>query len=178
MICNLKTSDEHRALGTIFSGVSDFSKLDKFERGAVVVKLKIEQMRIMEREMACTSDVLQNQRIKNIAMMALWRYFVSSCKGADGLVGGKRSSLLEYSMLCAMPRAPVPINENSEFVTVVFLRLTPIDGGPIADFKSTLMKDTRPVKMNQVLATARVVRGVIKDVRFSYHCMLSLSLPH
>ena len=160
----------------LVSDVSDFPKSVKLERGVVefVVPDKSERVSLMD-ELGLTHTILQHRKLQNIALMALWRYFVSSCKGADGLVGGMMSTLLEYSMLCAKPRGPVAVDEKVEFVTIVFLRLTPIDGGPLANFKSALQNDS-PVKKNMVVAVARVVDGVIKDTRYSF-CGIYIESP-
>ena len=99
LVSNILKSDEHRALDNrLVSDVSDFPKSVKLERGVVefVVPDNSNGVSLME-ELGSTHTILQHRKLQNIALMALWRYFVSSCKGADGLVGGMMSTLLEYS---------------------------------------------------------------------------------
>jgi hypothetical protein len=47
-------------------------------------------------------EQLAMERIMNIGLMGIYRYFVSRCKGEAGLYG-ERGSLLEYT-LCAVPK--------------------------------------------------------------------------
>jgi hypothetical protein len=80
-----------------------------------------------------TSKSLQDRKIRNLALMALWRYLIASSKGNSGFVGGKYASLLEFSKLSAVPRR----EDCGMFVTVIFLRLKPV-GGANANFEAEL----------------------------------------
>jgi hypothetical protein len=91
------------------------------------------QDKVLDEELFMTSKRLQDRKIRNLALMALWRYLIESRKGNSGFVGGKCASLLEFSKLSATPRR----EDGGLFVTVVFLRLKPV-GGANANFEAVL----------------------------------------
>jgi len=162
-------SDEHRGTGQFLSDVSPFDKKEKFGRGIVKIRMPEQQRLFLDSQLETTPMIIQDLEIRNIAMMALLRYFISSCKGDDGLVGGKKASILDFSKLSAVPRT----NDGGikgELVTVVFLRLRSV-GGANANFKAALEGGGKVVK-NLVVGIARVEDGELKDVRFSFSGML------
>jgi hypothetical protein len=155
-------ADEHRAIGGILSDVSPFSKPAKHERGILDIEMSELQEKCLDEELVMTSKSLQDRKIRNIALMALWRYLIASSKGNSGLVGGKCASLLEFSKLSAVPRR----DDGGMFVTVVFLRLKPV-GGANANFEAAL-DGGGEISKNLVVGIAKVEDGLVSNVRFLF----------
>lgn len=155
-------ADEHRAIGGILSDVSPFSKPAKHERGILDIEMSELQEKCLDEELVMTSKSLQDRKIRNIALMALWRYLIASSKGNSGLVGGKCASLLEFSKLSAVPRR----DDGGMFVTVVFLRLKPV-GGANANFEAALDGGGK-ISKNLVVGIAKVEDGLVSNVRFLF----------
>lgn len=155
-------SDEHRAIGGILSDVSPFTKPAKHERGILHIGMSELQEKCLDEELVMTSKSLQDRKIRNIALMALWRYLIASSKGNSGLVGGKCASLLEFSKLSAVPRR----EDGGMFVTVVFLRLKPV-GGANANFEAALDGGGK-ISKNLVVGIAKVEDGLVSNVRFLF----------
>jgi hypothetical protein len=158
-------SDEHRALGGIFSDVSRIDKKEKKERGILEIGMLPELEVLLNTDLDCMSNILQDEKIKNIGLMALLRFFISSSKGDRGLVGGKNAAVLDFSKIFAVPRN-TPGGRKDEFVSVVFLSLKPV-GGANANFEEALEGGGRLFK-NLVVGIAQVKDGSIKNAQFSF----------
>jgi hypothetical protein len=161
-IQDIVRSDEHRSLGALLSDVSPIERIIKSDRGFVRLQMATDQEREMENEVFCISRSLQSERIMNIGLMGIYRYFVSRCKGEAGLTGGKRNTLLEYNKLCAVPK--------KEYLTIIFLVLEPV-GGADLDFAEALDSGA-PVKKTLVVGYAWLDKGVIRDVRYCFSGIL------
>lgn len=159
-------SEEQRALNGIVSDLSAFPRIQKCERGALMIEMAEDQAETLSADLELTPKKLQDERMKNIGMMALKRFLVSNTKGKGGLTGGKNSVVLEYSRMCATPSVSTD-GDNTVFETVVFVCLQSA-GGADANFRALLEKESWPVKKNLVVATARIVKGAILDTRFSF----------
>jgi hypothetical protein len=171
IISNVVGSDEQRALSRILSDVSPFQKQEKMERAVVNIEIvDSQQEEKLFLDMDICSKTLRHEKLKNIGLMALYQFFASSCKGNNGLVGGRNHTVLDFSTKCAIPRVPLD-EEKSKFVPVVFLCLEPIPGGPMAGFRTMLVEESKPTMKNLVVGIARIVRGQIVDVRFSFSGM-------
>jgi hypothetical protein len=160
-------SDEHRALDNVLSDVSADTKTEKYERAVLEFTMSNELAEVLSGDIEMTPRILQNEKIKNIGMMGIMRYFISSSKGTGGLVGGKNCTVLEYSKLCATTNDESLRNTTAQFVTIVLLRLKSV-GGADAKFEEVLKSNNKHAMKNLVVATARVVNDEIKDIRFSF----------
>jgi hypothetical protein len=178
MISIIVGSHENQALSHILSDVSPFQTREKMERAMVNIEIEDkDQEEKLNMDMDISNKTLQHEKLKNIGMMALYRFFVSTCKGNNGLVGGKNHVVLDFSRKCAIPRGAFA-KDKSEFVQVVLLSMKPVPGGPMAEFRTMLVEESKPCMKNLVVGIARVVRGQIVDVRYSLCGMCLLPITH
>ena len=164
-------SEENRAIGGILSNVRPFVKQEKKERGILKIEMSAQLEGVLSRDLECLSNILQAEKIKNIGLMALLRFFISSSKGDLGFVGGKNAKVLDFSKISAIPRN-IPGEQKVEFVTAVFLCLKPV-GGANANFKEALEGGGRVLK-NLVVGIAQVKDGLITNAKFSF-CGMSIA---